>query len=830
MAVDGIISEQNINFVGKDGFYWWIGEVEDNEDPLNVGRVKVRVLNYYTNPAGGSSVNLPTDDLPWATVLQHTAQAGNDRQGESSGQLQPGAIVMGMFMDGESAQMPLVMGVLRLNKGEITSEKKYILTGETIPEGLGVNAATIPPGSASTINKEHIEPIANNSVALPNSGIGAGSSGAPSNIGNAPGISGSSSNPQKPTTPSKPIPTASGTGGPWKMLEYKLTYLLEDLASTAGNLVKSDSGEFIDVVENKIVTLEKLLGKIKNFLSAVFAQIVSAMRQQLDELCQKIEDAGFIASFLGIPSATFLLVQNAITAILSSICGIDSQIISFINDPIGQLTSIVDGIVSGVIDKASAVVQGAQQIIDSIICNVQRIINDVKGIIDVVKGVVQGVQGVEQAIDAWEKGSEIFTTGQDILQNGLNGLIGILSLLLELFDFGCDRKANGGEDNIGWFPFFGTTSCTPQALALLPLGNSRGSCGGGSGGGFLDSFFEEADPYLTTAKNFVNGAYSMQLGTPGRQATITKDASGKTTTSIKQNNAALAEYKARKAIREQNPDLTKDQLEAEVAKYKKSQSGTEGDQSNLIADHTSYPGNHTQEVHGDDCKTIDGDYCRTIDGDYRLKVTGDCHIEVGGGFFFNAQGAPKQVDNEGKEAKAKDKIQKHTITFGSDVDLSVVGAGLKANCMNMEIGARDLKLAGSSFVNKYSTITNTGGEFVVNAGNAITMNTGSLLQNIGVDNPLPTTGYYCNIGGPCLFTIASAATAPFTFTGPGAFIVNSATVGASFNIAAGAFNVNAAAGAISMNASAAASITCSGAMTLTAGPSMKLSAGSIFLN
>ena len=45
--VDGIQNENSSGFVGKDGFFWWVGEVEDNEDPMELGRVKVRVLGYY---------------------------------------------------------------------------------------------------------------------------------------------------------------------------------------------------------------------------------------------------------------------------------------------------------------------------------------------------------------------------------------------------------------------------------------------------------------------------------------------------------------------------------------------------------------------------------------------------------------------------------------------------------------------------------------------------------------------------------------------------------------------------------------------------------------
>tara|TARA_R100000005_G_scaffold94498_3_gene72696 strand:- start:503 stop:3013 length:2511 start_codon:yes stop_codon:yes gene_type:complete len=836
MNVDGIVNEQNTNFVGKDGFYWWIGEIEDHEDPLNLGRVKCRVLNYYTNPEFGSPDSLPTQDLPWATVLQGTDQAGNDGQGHSSGQLQPGAIVMGFFMDGESAQMPVVMGVLRVNKGENSTDKRFIFTGEQLPQGLGVNAATTPSGEPNTSNQKVAEPVQNNSVAIPNNGKPPGTgSGSPQNVGNAQGISGSAGNSQKPLTPEKPIPAANGVGGPWKTLEYQLQYLCEDIANTAGNLVRSDSGEFIDVVENKVVTLDKLLTKIRNFLSAVFAQVVSAIRLQLDQLVQQIEGASFITSFFGIPGTTFAVIQSAISAILSLICGIDQSIINFINAPMETIVGLVEGVIEGLISKAQMAVQAATAVIDQIVCQVQSIIQDVIGVIQVVKGIVDAAGDIQDIIETWQTGSEIFTEGYDLVENGITDLVGILMLLLNLFDFGCDREANGGKKDVGWYPFFGTTGCNPTALAAIPMGNPRGNCGSSSsGGGFLDSFFAEADPYLTSAKNFISGAYEMQMGTPGRQATIKKDASGKTTTSIKQNNASLADHKAKAEIRRTNPDLTEDEIESQLRNYRQSQSGSDSDQGNMCSDHTSYPGNHTHEVHGDDCGIVDGDFCRTISGDYRIKVTGDCHLEVGGGFFLNASGAPKQADNNGQAADDADKIQKHVISLGSDLEINTAGAGMKFNATNIELGARDLKLSGSSYENSFKTATYSPGEFVINAGNAITMNTTTLTQNVNFLPPTPGAGgYYCNVGGPVNFLqIIGGATAvpPFSVTTPGPFLVQCAAGGASFTVGAGAFNVKVAAGAISMSASAAVSIEAAAAMTLTAGAVMKLTAATIFLN
>ena len=140
----------------------------------------------------------------------------------------------------------------------------------------------------------------------------------------------------------------------------------------------------------------------------------------------------------------------------------------------------------------------------------------------------------------------------------------------------------------------------------------------------------------------------MWVGTPGRQASVKKSASGTTTTSIRANNAENQEHVAREQIRKSNPNATPEELEVKVKASVKSSTDGQGDTGNLVADHTSYAGTSTVEVHGDDCKVVDGDKVVNVDGDYFLKVTGDCHIEVGGGFFFGAEGSPKVADKDGE--------------------------------------------------------------------------------------------------------------------------------------------------------------------------------------
>ena len=50
------------NFIGKDGFYWWMGVVESRDDPANLGRCQVRIFGHHSDNMN----EIPTDDLAWA--------------------------------------------------------------------------------------------------------------------------------------------------------------------------------------------------------------------------------------------------------------------------------------------------------------------------------------------------------------------------------------------------------------------------------------------------------------------------------------------------------------------------------------------------------------------------------------------------------------------------------------------------------------------------------------------------------------------------------------------------------------------------------------------
>jgi|APGre2960657404_1045060.scaffolds.fasta_scaffold00380_4 hypothetical protein len=94
------------NFLGTDGFIWWMGTVENRMDPLGLGRCQVRIFGWHTDGTNSPEMTIPIEDLPWAVPILPL----NARNTFSVPELQDW--VVGFFMDGSSGQFPIMMGVL----------------------------------------------------------------------------------------------------------------------------------------------------------------------------------------------------------------------------------------------------------------------------------------------------------------------------------------------------------------------------------------------------------------------------------------------------------------------------------------------------------------------------------------------------------------------------------------------------------------------------------------------------------------------------------------------------------------------------------------------
>jgi hypothetical protein len=119
--IDQFAALGKTNFVGKDGFNWWIGQVAPPKSwrDINIiqsqrdfvhNRVKVRIIGYH--PFDREGVILPDEDLPWADVMIPThSGSGQNGLGENM-ILSGGETCMGFFLDGDDAQQPVIMGLL----------------------------------------------------------------------------------------------------------------------------------------------------------------------------------------------------------------------------------------------------------------------------------------------------------------------------------------------------------------------------------------------------------------------------------------------------------------------------------------------------------------------------------------------------------------------------------------------------------------------------------------------------------------------------------------------------------------------------------------------
>ena len=124
------------NYIGKDGFTWWIGQVAhksvwgDKSDisiPGNWGaRCKVRIVGYHSFDGN----ILPDNDLPWAQIMLDPSFGS--AQGGIGGTLHltGGETCFGFFLDGDDGQQPVVIGLLYRSEGVKNLQTEELLEKE----------------------------------------------------------------------------------------------------------------------------------------------------------------------------------------------------------------------------------------------------------------------------------------------------------------------------------------------------------------------------------------------------------------------------------------------------------------------------------------------------------------------------------------------------------------------------------------------------------------------------------------------------------------------------------------------------------------------------
>ena len=151
------------NFIGKDGFIWWIGQVapadvwrtSESRVDTEVGegwayRCKVRIIGYHSF----DDTKLPNEDLPWAHILT-SADSGAPGQGgfgKTHG-LVGGESVLGFFLDGEEGQQPVVVSCFYRTKAVQNLKIKSPFKPFTGMEGTLSQTSTRKKRPSATTNE-----------------------------------------------------------------------------------------------------------------------------------------------------------------------------------------------------------------------------------------------------------------------------------------------------------------------------------------------------------------------------------------------------------------------------------------------------------------------------------------------------------------------------------------------------------------------------------------------------------------------------------------------------------------------------------------------------
>ena len=632
-----------IDYAGRDGFVWWLGEVEkvDNADH----RCKVRVIGWYTghqgvDPTDGTSgvkkessylKDVPTDDLPWAYVVLPNDQEGIHNAGTRT-QLQVGAIVIGFFADGEEAQIPIVLGNI---KGYKTTPST-IVADTAEKKNYAENAAAT--GLTDRISKDVGNPQTTPQTAnSPGGETGPGvSRGTPSVLATvAPG------NPSTNTAtlPPNTYPAADGIMGPaGSGLEADLKRMLVDIGQAFSSVIKTENGEFLSVVTGKLVKLNHLLDNIKGFISRAITGIMSWLKEVLAKVIQKIIDTivSVVSNF--IPIGATVAILELIEFILELFCNFEaSHIIGLIQGALGNLNGFLSSLANQVIDRVLQPVfefaQKAEETVNKIIGKIQNGLNQAIQIGQTLVSVINVVKGVAKV---GSKFKDIFQI--DFTKLDWKSIVSVIKLLLGLFiKKDCGRVPKSATPTF-WIPLLGSTECETISEALqydykLPASKKDYIKKPGTVlSNYYTNFMQGMDPNLMNITNYLNGAYTLNDATPGKEKRI-----------------------------ESGPGA--------VCRI-------ENTKGNI---HHAVPNNETKIVGKDLCENVKGHRMLTVEGDFTLKVMGNLNLEVSGS-------VNKHFSCGMDVAKGDSKQPKMVTTHASDLDINQQG-DIKLQAPNIKLTA-----------------------------------------------------------------------------------------------------------------------------------------------
>lgn len=394
------------NFIGRDGFIWWIGQIAPeaswNEQAGGTGwgnRYKVRIMGYHPY----STAQLPDEDLPWAQVMLPPGAGTGQNNIAKSVKFVEGDVVVGFFLDGEDSQVPIIMGAF--------GNSKYRADEDDAPSPFGVFA-----GNKNKFTEKSKYAIKNSNTNEPR----VDSQESPVNL------------PQDKAKKARPENPAVYTSTDGTVISLPCGGDGEENKGTKGviNKIKNALQGFVDFLQNAKAKFDEKLEYYRDWI-----------KQEIDIRAEQIQKmaAGLVA---GMVSSAF----ERMIPILSK--GLDMLYLSVFNKVLAATGNFAAAHLAGVAAQA-AMVNPMKVLHDAIECIVNQVVEKLLDPIkDILKSVADNVLNFVDCIADQTVGAIINGVINLVTEGLLPALNGITKILSFFEDFSLENLMRNGIDAI----------------------------------------------------------------------------------------------------------------------------------------------------------------------------------------------------------------------------------------------------------------------------------------------------------------------------------------------------------------------------------------------
>jgi len=403
----------NTNFLGRDGFTWWLGQIApfsatESQDGANGWgcRYKVRIMGYHPY----TTAELEDEDLPWAIVMRPPGTGTGSGGMSKTIHYNQGDTVIGFFLDGDNAQQPIIMGGL--------GNSKYAAKTD----------AVLPFGNFTGYNKVMESPSSKVRTKSESSDIQA----QPSPQSNTPERTKDSDNPAR-VSANDGITITNPCGGNDSPEDAKGSQTLTNIKNAVEQFSESvkrikadfdEGSEFVkDWIKQEIkVRRKQIEGLASGFVNGMvvdFAeQVIPLLKKGLEMLYKKV--FGLVLAATGsypIARAAGLAAQQAMAIPIKFL---QDTLPCIVNTILGKIGDTVEGLLGSIVDNVDNFVQCvADQ-------TVGVLANDVIGqAADGLSAALGGIDKIMQFINAFNSPGEFV---ENLMRNTVGGLLGLIGV------------------------------------------------------------------------------------------------------------------------------------------------------------------------------------------------------------------------------------------------------------------------------------------------------------------------------------------------------------------------------------------------------------------